>query len=553
MGNKKDSGSGFLIQGSILAIASIIVRVIGLFYRVPLNAILGDKGCDYYSTAYEIYSLLLIISSYSLPTAVSKVVSARLATGNRQNAYKVFRGALMLAFVTGIIAFLVVFFGAELITDKIFKTPEAYIALRVLAPALIIVAVMGVFRGFFQGHNTTMPSAISQILEGIIHAVVSVAGAAIMVSYAAKLGSSMPEGLVTEAYSAAGATSGTTVGAIAGLIFMIVVYIAYRPVMRKYVTKEAKRNLNTESYRQIIWVLIMTIIPILLSTTIYNISSSIDQGIFKNVALAQGYDRTMVSDYWGVYAGKYKVLINVPIAISNAVGAACVPSLTVAFANRDGRQVRQKIGAAMRFVLVIAFPCTVGITVLASPIINLLFHVGELELAALCLQLGSISVIFYSISTLSNAILQGIDRMRIPVRNALIALGLHIAFLLILMYGFKLHIYAVVLANAFFALVMCILNGLSVRKYSGYKQEIRRNFIIPLISSVIMGVICYLVYFALHKVTHSNAAATIIAILVAIVVYAIALLALKGLTEEELRSFPKGSTIIKIAKKFHLL
>ena len=168
MGNKKKSESGFLVQGSILAIASIISRIIGLLYRVPLTAIIGNNGNSYYSCAYEIYSMLLLISSYSLPMAVSKLVSARVAKGDFKNAFKVFKGAFLFAVCSGIVAMLIVFFGAEMIT-RLMKTPLSIFALKVLAPTLVVMAVLGVMRGFFQGLGTMMPSAVSQIIEQIIN------------------------------------------------------------------------------------------------------------------------------------------------------------------------------------------------------------------------------------------------------------------------------------------------------------------------------------------------------------------------------------------------
>ena len=156
MSTKKKSESGFLVQGSILAVASIISRIIGLLYRIPLTAIIGDIGNDYYGAAMEVYSILLLISSYSLPLAVSKLVSTRVAKSERKNAYRLFKGALIFALISGTIAALIVYFGAEVITVYLVKTPLSIFALKVLAPTLLIVAVLGVVRGFFQGMGTCL-------------------------------------------------------------------------------------------------------------------------------------------------------------------------------------------------------------------------------------------------------------------------------------------------------------------------------------------------------------------------------------------------------------
>ena len=554
MSARKKSESNFLIQGSILAVASIVSRIIGLLYRVPLQAIIGDVGNDYYSCAYEIYSMMLLISSYSLPLAVSKMVSARMALGQKKNAHKVLKGALAIAGITGTAGCIFVFFAADFLTSEVFKTPMSIFALKVLAPTLIIVAVLGVIRGFFQGIGTMIPSAVSQILEQIVNAAVSVGAAFVLFGYGTRIGAVLGNAdTYGAAYGAAGGTLGTSIGAAVGLAFMLFVFVIYRPSMKRAERREIKRGtVKEESYQTIIRILVLTIAPVLLSTTIYNISSIIDQGIFKNIASIQGYDSHTVSVWWGIFAGKYKVLINVPISIASAIAASGVPSLTAAFANRDKNAVRSKINSSMRFVMVVAFPCMVGFIVLASPILQLLFHESG-ELAERLLQIGAVSIVFYSISTLSNGILQGINRMIIPVRNAIIALGGHIACLLILMYLFRLNIYAVVLSTAFFALLMCILNGISVQRYSGYRPDIMKTFIKPAAASVIMGVIVYGVYFFGNKLLPSNAVWTVVGILVGIIVYFAAILLVKALTEEELKSFPKGTVIIRIAKKFHLL
>ncbi|MCD8324734.1 MAG: polysaccharide biosynthesis protein [Clostridiales bacterium] len=552
MSDRKNDAS-FLVQGSVLAVASIVSRIIGLLYRIPMTNIIGEYGNDYYSCAYEIYSMALLISSYSLPMAVSKMVSTRMANHQRENAYRVFRGALLIALVTGTAGCMIIFFGAEFLT-RIFQTPLSFYALRVLAPTLIVVAVLGVLRGFFQGLGTMIPSAISQILEQIVNAVVSVGAAYVLFGYGARIAAVLGgDQHYAEAYGAAGGTLGTGMGALVGLLFCILVFMGYRKTLKKGIRREQRLGTGkTESYRTIMRVLIFTIVPILLSTTLYNLVSIVDQGLFKNLAIAQGNSSDDVSLWWGVYSGYYRVLVNVPISISTALATSSVPALAAAFAKKDRAQVRRKIDLSMRFIMVVAFPCTVGLIILAHPIMQLLFHTTT-DLAGNLMMAGAVSILFYSISTLSNAVLQGIDRMRVPIRNAIIALAVNAVSLPVSLYVFHLNIYSMIAANIVFSFVMCILNGRSVRKYSGFTPNIGKTFVKPAIAAVLMGVVVYAVYFVLYRVIGSNAVATVAAILAGVISYAVILLLIKGLTEEELRSFPKGDTLIRIAKKFHLL
>jgi stage V sporulation protein B len=554
MGNSKKRGSNFLVQGSILAFASIISRIIGLVYRIPMTDIIGDLGNSYYGSAYEVYSIMLIISSYSLPLAVSKLVSAQVAKGQRRMAYQIFKGAMLFAVVSGTVCSLLVFFGANFFAETYLKTPNCIFALRVLAPALLIVAVLGVLRGFFQGMGTMMPSAISQIVEQVVNAVVSVWAAYMLVGYGTRIGGVLgdPEHYAA-AYGAAGGTLGTNLGSVAGLLFMIFVFIVYMGVFRRQMRRE--KTSAMEPFLETMRTLVITIIPVLLSTTIYNISSFIDNGVYKHIAYAQGYVSDDIDVWWGVYTGKYKLLINVPISIASAMAASSVPTLTASYGRGNMKEVRSEINAAMRFVMVIAFPCAVGLAVLAKPIFLLLFPSTSqtLSMAGAMMYMGSIAVVFYSMSTLSNGLLQGINRLKIPVINAAIALVLHIIILVVMMLFFRLNIYAVVLSNVLFALIMCVLNAVSLARYSGYKQEYVRTFLIPAICSAVMGVAAWLVYHLLYKICAKNAVSLIAAMLIAVVVYAVMLLLLHGLTESEIRRFPKGDLLVRLAKKVHLL
>ena len=549
--SKKDSN--FLVQGSILAAASIISRIIGLLYRLPMTDIIGDTGNNYYSCAFEIYNIMLIISSYSLPLAVSKLVSARMAKGQRTGAYQILKGALVFAAGAGIVVALIVYFGAEFFTTML-QTPLSIWALRILAPVLIVVAVLGVLRGFFQGLGNMMPSAISQVIEQIVNAIVSIWAAYVLFQYGSKAGQLLGDpDKYGAAFGAAGGTLGTNLGAVSALLFMLFVFYAYMRVFKKKMKRE--RNVEVDSFGYTLKILVITIIPVLLSSTIYNISGIIDQGLFKNIAVMQGRSIEQIDVWWGVFSGKYKVLINVPISIASAMAASSVPSLSASFAAGDKEEVNNQINVAIRFIMVIAMPCCVGLAVLAKPIFTLLFPgtISSLDSATTMMWVGAIAVVFYSLSTLTNGLLQGIDQLKIPVKNAAIALVAHVILLIVLMLFFRLDIYAVVIANAFFAFLVCVLNAIALQRHSGYKQEFQKTFIIPAIASLGMGIIAYGAYAMFYWLTKSNLVSIVVSIVLAVIVYFVALLLLKGLSEAEIRKFPKGHLLVQIAKHLHLL
>ena len=549
--SKKRSSTGFLVQGSILAMASIVSRIIGLLYRIPLIGIIGDVGMDYYATAFEIYNNLLIISSYSLPLAVSKLVAADMSRGRKKNAFRIFRGALAFATLTGGIAALILFFGAEAFTVAM-KTPFSIFAVQVLIPTLVIVAVLGVLRGFFQGLGSMMPTAISQVLEQIANAIVSIWAAYVLYQYGSKVGAILGnQENYAAAYGAAGGTLGTGVGALTALLFSCFVLFAYMYAYKHQTKREGLSKVD--SYKHIFHTLIITIIPVLLSTTIYNCNTLVDMAIFKNIASAQGYSALEISTWNGVYTGRYKTLINVPISIASALAASSVPALTAAYTKKNLDEVRSQINSAIRFIMLTSIPCAVGMGVLAEPILKLVHLSDESGMAVIMLMYGAVSIVFFSLSTLSNGLLQGINRMKEPVKNAAIALVLHVIVLVVLMYAFKLNIYAVIFANAAFGLIMSVLNALSIHKYVGYKQEIVKTFLIPGLAAGIMGVVVWTLYKGLIYLLRINAIATILSILIGAIVYFALVLLLKGMGEAELRRLPKGHLLVKLAKKAHLL
>lgn len=496
---------------------------------------------------------MLIISSYSLPLAVSKLVSAHMAKGNRRQAYQVFKGAMLFALAAGTAVALIVYFGAEFFTS-VLQTPLSVFALKILAPVLVVVAVLGVLRGFFQGLGTMMPSAVSQVIEQIVNAIVSIWAAYVLFQYGSKVGQVLgdPERYAA-AYGAAGGTLGTNLGAVAALLFMLFVFHAYMRAFKKRMRHQ--RNVEVDSFAYTLKILMITIVPILLSSTIYNISSIIDQGVFKNIATVQNYSADEIDVWWGVFSGKYKVLINVPISIASALAASSVPSLSAAFAEGSKDEVNQQIDSAIRFIMIISIPCCVGLAVLAKPIFTLLFPgtISTLDMSTTMMWVGAVAVVFYSLSTLTNGLLQGIDQLKVPVRNAAIALVLHLVLLVVLMLVFKLDIYAVVIANAFFAFVVCVLNSMDLKKHVGYRQEFKKTFLIPAAASAGMGLAAYGVYTGIFMLTKNNLASVVIAIVVAVITYGAILLLLKGLSEDEILKFPKGHLLVAIARKFHLL
>lgn len=556
MERKSTSEKNVLAQASILMAAGILVRIIGVLYRSPVTSIIGDEGNGYYSIAYNIYAMVLLISSYSIPMAVSKVVSGKLALKQYKEAHKVFRCALIYVLIVGAIASLFTFFGASILVPD--SQTNAIPVLRVLAPAIFLSGFLGVLRGYFQAHSTMMPTSISQIIEQVLNAIISIGAALLFIRlFAGDNEDGVP------VFGAMGSAAGIVAGVAAGLIFMIFIYRQNRPYFHRHYMQDAAKE--ESSYREIFRIIFLMITPVILSTFVYNISTTIDQTIFMDVMDYKGMLSDTAAALYGVFSGKYWVLINVPVALANSMSTAMIPAVSSAYTIEDYEECNAQVKQAIHFTMMISIPSAVGLSVLAYPVMQVLFpQKATIDLAVMLLHIGCISVVFYSLSTITNGVLQGIGKVNVPLRNAALSLFIHVLVLAGLLYFTNMDLLALIFATMLYAFLMCLLNSISVRKYLGYRQEVRKTFVIPAIAAAGMGVLCYIFYQGLYFILGGALGAVLpvrllvfvclmVSIAFAVLVYFVLLLKLKGVSEQELRNFPKGHVLVRYAKRFGLL
>ena len=549
---KKSNSKNYLVQGSILAVASIIAKIIGMIYRFPLTNTLGNEGNSYYSTANEVYNIVLVISSFSLPLAVSKLVSERIHKGEFKNSHRVFLCAMRFALIAGGALALLTYVFAGVITKYVLSIELAVYALRVLAPAIFVFAIVGVFRGFFQGYSNMTPTAVSQVIEQIVNAIFTVVCANIMYSYGVSLAQENGNELLGPAWGAAGGTFGTVVSITVAMLFMMFVYTVQKSTLKRQMRRDVTTHLESE--RAIYRTMILTIIPIVLSTLIYNISNVADQGVFNKVLLSQGYTEKQYTSIWGIYSGQFRVLMNVPLSLASCLAPSVVPSLTAAMARGDRGDARRKIRTSVRFTMLITIPCAVGLAALAQPILTMLYPSLETgrPLAVGSMQAGALLIILYAFSTLTTGILQGLGKLQTPLINNAAALVIHFILLYVMLTAGNLNIYAVVWSNICFALIVSVLNAIAIARFLHYRQEWKRTFLIPVIVSIIMGAAAYLVYQLFHLV-FGNTISVLFAILAGVATYGIGLISFKGITVEEIAALPKGHLIVRLLRKTGLV
>lgn len=537
------AASNFLVQGSILAAAGILVRFIGLLYKIPMTRILGTEGVGYYNTAYEIYNIGLILSSYSLPLAMSKLIAARRVQERHQDVQRVFVTGMAFSIFVGGIMTLILLLGGDWITTNIFKSPSSALPLKVMAPTILVFSIMGVIRGYFQGHGNMIPTSVSQIIEQIVNAAVSIAASyTFSVWFAARVNQ--------KSYAAAGGTLGTLSGAVASLIFLVILMSRYRK--KNAALLKQPQETDIETWNTVFTTLLLTLTPIVLSQFVYQLSGSVDNSMFGVIMDAKGLTEKERASLLGVYSGEYRLLTNVPVAIASSLGASMIPSIVRSRTQHDHAAVQNKIRMAIKFNMLIAIPCSVGMGVLAGPIMQLIFG-DTSKLAADIMMIGSFAVTFFSLSTVTNSVLQGIDLMRKSVTHSAISLVIHVVLVYVMLKYFNLGVYGLVIGNVSFALVVCLLNWIAVGRAIAYRQEIKTTFLLPLSAALIMGGITNIVYHAAHVLLKSNALALCISVPIAMAVYAVLIILMKAVTAEELPDMPFGMRILKLCRKLKLM
>ena len=506
-------------------IAAMISKIIGLLYKSPLSSIVGNMGMGYISLAQNAYMILLMIASFSIPQAVSKLIAERVALRDYRNAQKIFRGAMIYAAVVGGVVALICLFGARFIIPS--NQPNAVLALQILSPTIFLSGILGVYRGYFQAYQNMLPTSVSQILEQIFNAAVS-----LIIKYL----SDGTDGQ-TAKWGAAGSTVGTTAGVVIALLFMLLVYGLNRRGIRMRVSRD--RAHREESYGQILKLIVLIVSPIILSAFIYNVNGYLNGVLYSEILGRQGADADMLSMMYAEYATYFMSIINIPLTLSSAAPTSMIPEISALYAVGDIEETRKRIDQTVQLSMFISVPCAVGLAALAQPIVSFLFGGTN----------GVAGKLLNGMSNISNGVLQGIGRPRIPMITAAIALAVDVVAVVLLLLFTDLGIYSLLVAMIIYAVVVCILNDIAMKKYLQYKNPWKYAYLNPILASVPMCAAAGLVYYGLYSLIHSNAVCLVVAVVFAAAVYFLAYIFLEGPSREKLSRMPGGTYLVRIADK----
>ena len=532
------SAAGKLMQGAtILAIAGIMCKILGGIFRIPLTNMIGAEGQSYYGAAYPVYQLFYTIATAGFPVAISRMVSERVAKNDYINADKSYRIAMQTSVVVSIIAFAICCFGADQIADFV-GNPGAAASIRAISIALLFTPFAASLRGYFQGLQIMTPSAISQVAEQFVRVC-----AGLLLAYMFFR--------TNLEYAAAGATFGASAGMIAAMIVLYIMYYRFRHQRRENAAQSAVIEETTrDRFRELVEI----VIPITIGSSIMPLMMTIDLAVIMRRLQATGWSLSMSKTLYGLISGYCDPLVNLPVIFIDAITISLIPAVTRAFTLKIKSDLDGNIMTGLKTMMIIAYPCAVGLIVLAGPILHLLYPTkpDEAEMAIHTLQILSLGIVTLSVMRTLSASLQGIGKMTLPVINLGIGALIKIVATYILVGIPSLNVNGAAIGTVIAYLTAALLNYRGLRKHADVDLDLGNIFIRPLWASLIMGagaVGMYKLIFMLHP---SNLIASGIAIIFAVIVYFVMVFVTGAVSREELALVPKGETLYNIAVRMHL-
>ena len=528
----------FLQSVITLIFSQVLIKLLGLVYNLYLTNRegFGDKGNGIVSASYQIYALLLTISSIGVPNAISKLVSERVALGDHKGAHRIFKIAFATFAVIGLVGTLMLFFGAHLIAVEWLQIPEAEMTLVALSPAIFFVAIASVMRGYFNGRQHIKATARSQTLEQVFKTALTI----ILVEIVAIVSN------VSTEWMAAGATLATTLATMTGFGYL---YLYYK-VRRKEIAQEIKSTVNYkyERVRSIVKKIVLVSLPIAITAILSSVNKNIDSFTVVR-SLKEFLPDDVAVEQYGILGGKVDTLTSLPLSINVAFATALVPAISAAKARKDKKEIKQKTKFSLLVSMLIGLPCTVGMCIFAGPILNLLYP--NASDGTVILQISSLTILFTILDQTINGALQGYGLLRIPA----ISLGLGVLVKLILNLVL-VPIPSIGVNGAAWASVACHAVAFSIsivclKKAFRLKLPANKFVIKPIIATTIMAICSYFIYSVLSGIIVEKLA-TILAIGFAIIVYGLAIVALKVFTKEEVLMMPAGDKICKILTKLKI-
>ena len=501
---------------TVLGITGIICKLVGVLFSIPLTWLIGAEGVALFQLVFPTYNMLLTISSAGLPVAISRMVSFTLARDDPRNARRIFHVALCLLSSLGFVAMLlmVVMSPSLAVRSGDPSTQPGFVA---IAPALLLVCTMSALRGFMQGQQNMVPTAISQLIEQVGKVFV-----ALPLAYFGMR--------IAVAYAAAGVLLGTSIAEGVALLYM---YIIYRKKRTAFAALPQNPDEPPLEVRPLLGRLLSLSIPITLGACIVPIASFIDSGLLLNRLVDAGIERTAALGLYGRYSGYVITLINVPTALAVAIAMSLVPSISSAMARGDGKTMRRQSARGLRLSFVVGLPCSIGMSLLSSQILSLIYHFDtpeSLRVTAELLSLSSLTIVLFTVVQSTSGILQGLRKQRIPMYTLMAGVAAKVILNYTLIGMPQINIYGAPIASLSCYTISMLPNLWYVRKYTGMKLDLVHILLKPALAAGLMGAVVALAI----RWLPSGRLWTLVLLMLGIAAYAAFALITGALTREDL-------------------
>lgn len=567
--SKDNNKQSFMLGVMTLFIAQIVVKLLGLIYRLVITNIdgFGDAGNGIYGSGYQIYTLLLAIASIGVPSAISKLVSERLAVGKNKEAHEIFKTAMILFTIVGLVASLLLFFCSGIIANFM-GNPNVKGVMIALSPAILFVSIAAVIRGYFNGMYNMKATSNSQMLEQLFKSILTIAFVQI-VAHVSIANSSWLANLLhitaenrTVAMAIAG-NAASTVATALGCLYLYLFYLRNRKQIIAGVNN-SKVEYQKEKRTSIMKRILAISIPISFASIISAINRNIDTFTVVNglKSALVGFSNSIevitneATRLYGILSGKIDILVGMPASLNVAFATALVPAISGAIANGDIKTAKRRLGFSIRTTLLIAFPCTMGISALAGPILNLLFPNAYSPEATLLLQISSLTIIFTLMNQTLGGALQGIGKVYVPAislaSGAVVKLFLNLLLIPHMEWGFIGGINGAAVSSVIASLIALIINATVTNKNIKLNLNFSQTYTKPIIVTTLMGVVSYFSYVFFAGFINAKLA-TIIAILIAAISYIILLVIFNVLDKDDYHMLPYGDKIYNFLVKIKLV
>ena len=524
----------FLHGTALLAMATVVVKLIGALYKIPLNGIIGPEGFSYFNTAYEIYNVLLMISTAGLPVAMSRMVSEASTLGNYNQVRRIYGTARTLFMTIGLVcSLLMTLFCKQLANFQ--HQPDAWAAIGALGPCVLLICIMSTFRGFFQGQGNMLPTSISQVLEAVVKLIAGMLAAMVLL----KLTNSIP-------LAAGGAILGVTISCMVSSLFLLGRFRKAYHVLPE--SDDTPIPFWATARR-----LLKIAIPITIGSAGLSFLIMIETNVFMGQLLGLGYSQEQADTMKGIF-DMTKTIYNMPCAFITPITVSIIPAITEQLTLKNYGGAKATGESAVRVTGLICMPCAVGLFVLAKPVTALLGgYSGEnLQLATVLMSMLGICVIFNAMVLLSNAIMQASGHENLPVINTFIGGILRLVAVYFLTGNPNINIMGTTIGSLLCYITIMVLNLVTMARVVPNPPNVMKNLLRPLLAAIVMGICTYGAWQGLVYVLGENTSSVILCggpIMVGVVVYVIAAVVLKAITRDDCLLLPKGE---KIANLLHL-